>query len=88
MVASGKVDERVPLLAERDVQSSSADSPMEARTRPSSRRRKDTPLPILQLLVLAFVRLAEPVSFTQASGFGHTLAFPRSTIASTRYFPT
>lgn len=65
MVASGKVDELVPLLVERDVQSGSADSPVEAPPRPSSRRRKDTPLPILQLLVLAFVRLAEPVSFTQ-----------------------
>lgn len=68
MVASGKDDERVPLLAESDVQSSSADTPVEPPPRPSSRRRKDTPLPILQLLVLAFVRLAEPVSFTQASG--------------------
>lgn len=28
---------------------------------------KATPLPLVQLLVLAFVRLAEPISFTQVS---------------------
>lgn len=35
---------------------------------------KATPLPLVQLLILAFVRLAEPISFTQVGEGGTTLS--------------
>lgn len=41
----------------------------EAQSLLGKNTRAPTPLPVVQLLVLALIRLAEPIAFTQASSY-------------------
>lgn len=70
---SDEVDRRLADHAIQDSQDLAAEArPLLVKTKTGSSRVKRafkaTPLPLVQLFILAFVRLAEPISFTQVSG--------------------
>ena len=60
-----------PDASERPLDENSALLPASQKKEPV----KATPLPLPQLLILAAVRLAEPISYTQVSVFSHTQVF-------------
>lgn len=71
MEVAGRVVETV----DRNLESESyaSDEDLESSPLLSTSRREPTPLPIVQLLIIGLVRLAEPISFTQVRsiGIGH-----------------
>lgn len=54
-------------VADTTVESDALDEDLESSPLLSNGRRRPTPLPVVQLLILGLVLLAEPISYTQVS---------------------